>query len=352
MLDTMIPPAEFAIHRDWSVGAFPLTTTPALQAAWTFSQQRLRQIADCLAHAGLPGEIVTVGVAGSLARMEATTQSDCDLVVVLQPDVDPGSATALAAFQAVWQALAVLDLEAPETAGIYAGPVSLRALLDPATIGRVAEDQRVFGSRILFLLELQPVWGEPAFREVARAIVERYADRYVAVDQAKQWTYLLNDLVRYFKSLCQTYMFAELFDDRRWRLRNLKARHSRLLIYAGLLFLLGEASRVTTGKQQWLADRLLWTPLERLAACYAEHNDPQFNVVANCLDRFVAAMSDPAFRQGLAETLQPDSPLARESNPQFLALKRNADDFLADLLRFTLARRDDWAERFFEYWLF
>lgn len=346
------PPTEFAIHRDWSVNAYSLASTPALLAAWMFSKDRLRHISERLAEARLPAEIVTVGVAGSLARMEATTQSDCDLVVVLNSGVDPDSPAADAAFQAVWQALAALGLESPETRGIYAGPVSIRTLLDPATIGRVSEDQRVFGSRILFLLELQPVWGEAEFRQLAQAIVDRYADRYVAVDPTKQWTYLLNDLVRYFKSLCQTYMFAELFDDRRWRLRNLKARHSRLLMYAGLLFLLGEASRVTTAKQEWLAERLMWTPLERLAACYAGYQDSQFNVLAKCLDRFVAAMADPEFRSTLAETLAPHSPLARESNPQFLELKHNADDFLVEMLRFALARREDWAERFFEYWLF
>ncbi len=346
------PPSEYAIHRDWSVDQFPLAEAPALQEAWSFSQRRLREIAARLAGAELPDEILTVGVAGSLARMEATAQSDCDLVVVLRREIDPQSTVAQSAFARVWQALEVLNLAPPETEGIYAGPVSVGALLDPTTIGRVAEDQRVFGSRFLFLLELQPVWGEPAFRELARAIVDRYAERYVACDSSKQWTYLLNDLVRYFKSLCQTYLFAELYDDQRWRLRNLKARHSRLLMYAGLLFLLGEASRVTVAKQQWLAERLPWTPLERLAASYAERADTHFDILAKSLDQFVAAMADPDFRSGLAETREPDSPLARESNPQFLALKRNADDFLAELLRFALERRGDWAERFFEYWLF
>ncbi len=346
------PPTDFAWRREWSVPTFPFTTTEALSNAWQFSRQRLAQIAESLTAAKLPSEIVTVGVAGSLARMEATVQSDCDLVVVLQADIDPQSPAGLNAFRSVWKSLAGLNLEPPETEGIYAGPVSRQQLLEPSTIGLVSEDQRAFGSRILFLLELQPVWGEASFRDLSRAIVDRYAARYVALDSTKQWSYLLNDLVRYFKSLCQTYMFAELFDDRRWRLRNLKARHSRLLMYAGLLFLLGEASRITTDKPAWLADRLTWTPLERLAACYAAYNDPQVEILANRLNTFVAALSEPGFRQSLAETVEPDSPLARESNPHFATLKSNADDFLAELLRFALARRNDWADRFFEYWLF
>lgn len=348
----MIPPPAYALHRQWSVAEYPLSVFPALQAAWTFSQIRLREIARAMAATRLPPEIVTVGIAGSLARMEATAESDCDLVVVLNRDVDPESEAGRRAFASVWKGLHSLCLEAPETTGIYAGPVSLSQLLDPKTIGKVSEDQRVFGSRILFLLELQPVWGEAAFRDLGRQIVDRYADHYIALDQSKQWSYLLNDLVRYFKSLCQTYMFAELADDQRWRLRNLKARHSRLLIYTGLLFLLGESSRSTTEKQSWLADRLTWTPLERLAACHAEYGDDQFRVLAACMDRFVSAMNTPGFRQSLSGTDDPASPLARESNPQFQELKRNGDTFLAELLRFALARRGDWDERFFEYWLF
>lgn len=348
----MIPPACYAQHRTWSVAEFPVGDFAALQAAWSFSRQRLLEISQALAAVRLPTEIVTVGIAGSLARMEATAASDCDLVVVLQPDVDADSTAGQRVFAAVWKALEPLQLEAPETTGIYAGPVSLSQLLDSATIGKVAEDQRVYGSRILFLQELQPVWGEAAFRDLTRQIVERYAMSYVALDPAKQWSYLLNDLVRYFKSLCQTYMFAELPDDQRWRLRNLKARHSRLLIYAGLLFLLGESSRPIPDKQAWLAERLTWTPLERLAACYADHGDDQFRVLAESLNRFVAAMNTPGFRQSLAETTDPGSPLARESNPRFQELKQSGDEFLGELLRFALARRGDWADRFFEYWLF
>ncbi|MDB5334906.1 MAG: hypothetical protein JWN70_525 [Planctomycetaceae bacterium] len=348
----ILPATQYAQHRDWSVTQFPLAQFLALQAAWDFSQSLLREISSALAAADLSPEIVTVGIAGSLARMEATAESDCDLVVVLRGEVSPESEVGARAFAGVWKALALLQLEAPEKAGIYAAPVSISQLLDSQTLGKVSEEQRVFGSRILFLQELQPVWGDEAFRELTRGIVERYASQYVAVDQSKQWSYLLNDLVRYFKSLCQTYMFGELANDTRWRLRNLKARHSRLLIYVGLLFLLGESSRTTERKQDWLAERLTWTPAERLAALYAEYGDDQFGTLAECLNRFVAAMSTPGFRESLSETLDPDSPLARESNPAFAKMKENADEFLSELLRFALARRDDWAERFFEYWLF
>jgi hypothetical protein len=343
---------QYAFERDWLRPEFPLNDFPALSRAWDFSRVRLNKIRRLLAVAHLPEEILCIGVAGSLARMEATAASDCDLVVVLLPGVQDDSPAALQAFDQIWVALETLQLERPESDGIYAGPVAYEKLLSRETVGHVSEDPRAFGFRITFLLELQPVYGDSAFRQVSTEIVNRYAQDYVELDESKQWTYLLNDLVRYFKSLCQTYLFAEIADDRRWRLRNLKARHSRLLMYTGLLFLLGESSCVNQEKRAWLINRLSWTPLERLAACYANYSDPKFSIIAGGLDRFVDAMSQPGFRASLAETQSVPGQLRRESNPDFQRLKQNSDLFLRELLRFALARQDDWSERFFEYWLF
>lgn len=346
----MNPP--YAFDREWCSPAFPLSTYPALTQGWTFSRRRLSVLRSLLDAAQLPEEILCIGIAGSLARMEATTESDCDLVVILRDGIDDNSPAAEMAFRRVWDALAPLNLERPATGGIYAGPVARQKLFDPATLGRVSEDPRAFGFRITFLLELQPVYCDTAFHQTAALIVDRYASHYVELDESKQWTYLLNDLVRYFKSLCQTYLFAELHDDRLWRSRNLKARHSRLLIYVGLLFLLGEASRVTKDKRRWLLSRLTWTPLERLAHLYGIYQDPHFSIIAHGMNQFVEAMGTPGFRDRLADTQYTLNRLRRESNPDYQRLKQSADALLRELLRFALARQDDWEERFFEYWLF
>lgn len=344
---------QFASQRVWrGSNRIPLDQFPALSQAWEFSRRRISEIRDALASAQLPDEIHCIGVAGSLARMEATAASDCDLVVVLKPGIADDSLAAKRAFHLIWDALEPLNLERPESDGIYSGPVAYDQLLTRATVGHVSENPRAFGFRITFLLELQPVFRDLEFQQVAAEIVDRYAHQYVELDESKQWTYLLNDLVRYFKSLCQTYLFAELYDDRLWRLRNLKARHSRLLMYTGLLFLLGESSRVVSDKRGWLLNRLSWTPLERLAECFEHYQDPGFLIIGKSLDRFVEAMSEPGFRERLIETLPEPDRLRRESNPDYQRLKQSADALLRELLRFALARQDDWSERFFEYWLF
>ena len=128
----MIPPASYAQHRSWSVAEFPLGEFAALQSAWSFSQSRLTKISQALAAVQLPREIVTVGIAGSLARMEATAESDCDLVVVLRHDVAPESHPGQKAFAAVWQG--VLDVKQTWNGHKFPIDVNVASLPSPSSV--------------------------------------------------------------------------------------------------------------------------------------------------------------------------------------------------------------------------
>src|SRR5439155_11811704 len=102
-------------------------------------------------------------------------------------------------------------------------------------VGDPEEPLRVFGKRLLLLLESQPVYDDAAYAALLDDIVERYAAGYVKEDPTKEWTFLLNDLIRYFRSVCVTYQPDFEHEKEKWSLRNVKLRHSRLIMYAGLL---------------------------------------------------------------------------------------------------------------------
>ena len=53
--------------------------------------------------------------------------------------------------------------------------------------------------------------------------------------------------------------------------------HSRLLIYAGLLFLLGESSHRDASAIRWLVGQLRLTPLERLTVAMRDADELQPN---------------------------------------------------------------------------
>ena len=120
-------------------------------------------------------------------------------------------------------------------------------------------------------------------------------------------------------------------------------------MYAGLLFLIGEASKDGTAeKSQVIWKSLGLTPLERLAHVYEACGERCFFRVLGPYNVFLAKLSDPELRPRLNAIGYEE----RYSVPEFAELKWNSDSLSAELLRFVFARRGSWSERFFEYLLF
>jgi hypothetical protein len=288
--------------------------------------------------------------------MEASDRSDCDLIVVLSDKVslrgDDGKHTKQATdlYDAVWESLKPLALELPKRTGVFARPTNREELLDKA--GDAGEGADVFSKRLLLLLESQPVSSDERYGELIDAIVGRYAKGYVEHDSTKEWTFLLNDLIRYFRAICVNYQWSFDNEAEKWPLRNVKLRHSRLIMYGGLLFLLGEASKIRENKVEWLRSRLALTPLERMAWVYEENRDWSFQRIAGLYDVFLSQISDMETRKSL--NVDPAEPAysKRFNNPHYGALKTNSDALMAELLRFVFAQRGGWSERFFEYLIF
>ena len=341
-------PENFAYDRDWEVPGIDLGTYPTIQAHWQKSRERNNKIREQLAKACLPQEVRTLAVAGSLGRMEYGDESDCDLLVVLTDTAQQNPAIANDAYARVWAALEPLNLELPKATGTFSTPTSLRHLCDKRNVGAPDEDLRVLAKRLLLLLETQPVYNDQEYDELVTGMVNSYADGYVDRTPTKEWVFLLNDLIRYFRSLCVNYQWDFRAEHMKWPLRNTKLRHSRLAMYGGLLLLLGECSLESKDKVLWLRSRLKMTPLERIAWTYAQNGDDRVSEVLQRYEVFLAGISNPTVRAALNKA-DPDSYNKRYDNDDYKRLKDNSDMFVRELLRFTLDRRGTWTERFFEY---
>jgi hypothetical protein len=262
--------------------------------------------------------------------------------------------------ESVWQLLEPLNLEKPKATGVFATPTTQKQLT--SDIGKANEGYEVFSKRLLLLLETQPLYKDDNYTDLINSIVDRYADKYVGTDSKKEWTLLLNDLIRYFRSLAVNYQWD--FDNQveKWAIRNVKLRHSRLVMYAGLLMLLGEASKERDDKVFWLQQQLKRTPLERIAWVYEQNRDWNFYKVLGPYNVFLSRLNQPEVRRGLnfnpSDLTAPphdsgeNSYDRRYSNEEFSNLKANSDGLISELLRFVLARRGNWTERFFEYLIF
>ncbi len=158
--------------------------------------------------------------------------------------------------------------------------------------------------RMLFLLEGEPLSEREGFRFARRALL----DRYIAprVGDGMLPLFLLNDLIRYYRTIAVDYEFKTGEADKPWGLRNLKLVFSRKLLYASGLFALGAArDGDARAKVERLEALLGLTPLDRMAEiCGAAAVGP----VRDSYDHFLDRLAKPGVRRRL-ET--PDAARAR-----------------------------------------
>ena len=231
--------------------------TPNLRACWGRSRGLLSALRDRLVTAGVAERVRTVYVSGSLGRMEVVGTSDCDAVVVLTEEdrLEPGDV-----MDVVFDCVEAVGFQRPKPAGIFGSPTSFEQLLDPSTAGKVDEDQGVFGKRIQALLDSQSLLHAGEFEQLQSAILERYVSAPRADKSAFEYGWLLDDLIRYWRSLCARTRWFCHDDMVQWRAVNVKLRHSRMLLCAGLFRLLYVAA--TVGCE--LRDELKLVPAERV----------------------------------------------------------------------------------------
>lgn len=323
----------------------------AITKNWQFSLEAIAKLRAGLADA-VPEGVKTIAIAGSFGRLEASDLSDADCIIVIDddPSVD-AEKVSKAAVKAVTSLLREMGVNEPNPKGVFAAPRRFEEMLPPKQTGKLGSDEEspdILGKRMLMLLESQPLYRDDAYEECLEEIFKRYS-AYVIPETSKEHLVLLNDLIRYFRFICINYQASFERENEKWPLRNMKLRHSRVVMYSGLLFLLGEASKHSDEqKLKWVRENLSLTPLERIAKVYKANNDSSFYRVGGLYNTFLDRLSEEALREELNQIDYKD----RYQNQTFATLKANSDALQAELSRFVYAQRGVWSERFFEYLLF
>jgi hypothetical protein len=315
---------------------------PALKKNWTFSVEFLTFLSTKCANS-LSENVETVALAGSFGRLEGSRESDADYIMVVK---DPASSCVAEDQEALQNAIKEYGISPPNKSGVFAKPRTRTELIDK--IGNATEGADELGKRMLLLLESRPIHRPSAFEELISEIFGKYSE-YVVGDTDKEFTFLANDLMRYFRYICVNYQFNFWRQNEEWALRNLKLRHSRILMYSGLLLLLGESSKYSgPEKVSTVKDHLPLTPLERLAWVYQQNRDGNFFRILGLYNLFISRLSDASWRDQLKDVGYG----ARYGAAAFAEMKANSDAFIAELVRFLFARRGQWSDRFFEYLFF
>ena len=255
-----------------------------------------------------------IGVNGSYARREATEGSDVD-VFFLADGVDESS------LEPKQEEFCTFlrdhcDMRLPAVDGVFAKPLSVDTIWG---IGGQDDSNDTITRRLLLLLEGEWVFNEPAFHAVRDKLLEKYL--YDQPGGDKICMFLLNDIIRYWRTMCVDFEHKVASANKPREIRLIKLRFSRLLLYVSGVLAIGEGYGLSYEEKIETLRTLFGTyPLDRVRSLVGE----RAVLVLDGYAEFLEALDTPHIRAALE----------REGDSEiFEAMRNKARAFRDHLLR-------------------
>jgi hypothetical protein len=177
---------------------------------------------------------------------------------------------------------------------------------------------------MLYLLEGEYLTNEIKFKDIRRQIIERYVSETREDHHIAQ--YLLNDIIRYWRTITVDYAFKTQDSNKPWAIRNIKLVFSRKLLYASGLFSVAmTADRSHSAKVAILEELFSMTPLERMVHICGESRTRE---LVKSYNMFLSRIDDREIREHL-ETVSKDD---RDKDEIFRELKNEGYRFASELM--------------------
>ncbi len=175
---------------------------------------------------------VTIYVAGSLARGDIGRLSDLDLfLITTKQDSDRKWLDDLEMLAYVLKTNSCLGYDRFSNDGKYLKVYSLDKCLK--VLGAPEDDiENLFTARMLLLLESRWVYNQGLYEGVVDQILKHYFRDSQSKDAFRP-LFLLNDLLRYWRTLCLNYELTRDNPNRPWRKKNINLKFSRMLTVFG-----------------------------------------------------------------------------------------------------------------------
>ncbi|EYF08903.1 nucleotidyltransferase domain-containing protein [Chondromyces apiculatus] len=324
---------------------------PHLARARERSLETRRKLAELL-RAQDPSD-TSIVVFGSLARGEYTSGSDLDWTLLIDGQADEAHHTQV---REISRILSAEKYQEPGPTGVFGNFAFSHPILHQ--IGGQDDSNKNTTQRILLLLESMAIGKQDAHERVLRLVLSRYIedDRGIRFSRNKPFLVpqvLLNDIVRYWRTVTVDFVSKQREGRDGWALRNAKLRMSRKLIFvSGLLtcfsfVLFGQHVQLTdtTGKpllpalMRVLRERLERTPLENLAeALLRPAVTPETGrILFDAYDAFLGVLEDKEKRSQLKELPLNDD---MGKNPVFREVMALGRDFQKGLDRLFFGEDD------------
>lgn len=241
-------------------------------------------------------ENVSIVLFGSWARMELTPHSDDDwLLLVNGPRRRRGMTEPTE--EQVAQTVESRDGK-PGRQKVFGTTAYCNDFVNK--IGLNHDTNTNFTRRILLLLESVPVSGAEVHRKCWDRVFECYLKE---AHSGRLPRFFLNDVVRYWRTICVDFVGKQRKSDEKWGTRNAKLRTSRKFLFAGgLLPVLQCHGLNLTDSRRFLAAQLQAPTTDRIAQAFLTWGVPDAG--RRCLeayDRWIGMLNLEEVRRELKE---------------------------------------------------
>lgn len=244
----------FREYKTISIESFP-----TLANARKYSTEKLSQLREALAKLSLPSTIAIV-TTGSFARLEATEHSDLDFFLLIE---NKGMMVDRQYIDDIKRTIVGIVRRTvgkePSVDGAFGVWESIDRML--INIGGNADENTKITRRILLLLECDWLSNQKLFDSTRSRLLTRYLDN--KIPQSHIARFLLNDIIRYYRTVCVDFEYKTFEARKDYGIRNVKLRFPRKLLYfSGLLVTAQTAGELD--KKAVLEELIKMTPIDRL----------------------------------------------------------------------------------------
>lgn len=219
------------------------------------------------------GRSMAIFCAGSLAREELGNKSDLDLFFVAKESKEPyPPLVEYTLFGDVILKNRELKFQEFSNGGRF-----LKVQYADELVGKagtpIDDSENLFTTRMLLILESKWIFGERRYEEYLNEVVKNYFRDSRGKKNFKP-LFLLNDLLRYWRTLCLNYEQRRLDPMQPWRKKNVNLRFSRMItVFSTVLALISGPLQSAEDVMQLCSK----TPLERLAFALDGIDEPKLN---------------------------------------------------------------------------
>ncbi len=280
-----------------------------------YSERVVNEIREKLSGAFPNDSNILVVVTGSFGRNEASEASDMDWFVVVDDQLEANNTQTVV--NTVERIVNEHVAKNVGDTGTFGGIVKKDELL--VNFGGDEDTNQKFTRRMLYLLESKWLFNENLYNELKREILSRYIK--VGVTDSGLNRFILNDVIRYYRTICTDYEFKVYENDKKWGVRKIKLRFSRKLLYfSGLITVASTGSMSRELKLKKTEELLCLSPIERIQKIFGKE---QTSTMMDYYSEFLEQISKEDVRQSLDEVKREN----RNKNENYRNLKNLSEHF-------------------------